>query len=214
VVEREAPPVRPQAKETSHAVTRDDDGQRPRIADVAVRSLREQLPTPKTFGDDSDYFSGSALAGIDTTKGELAERLPSRYDPTLLYDTEASGAGSVRVRKSKPQADFQAVVEKDVPARPIAKPTAKPTAEPVRPRVNVGGPSAVSPSTKAQDTQPGRPAEGARADDRPRAIPQTAARPPRKSAVPPSDSFNGAPAEMPEPPVEDADEGPDQLMLF
>lgn len=71
-------------------------------------------------GEDDDHFSGSALAGIDTTKSELAERLPGRYDPTLLYDTEVSGAGSVRVRKSKPQADLQAVVAPDVPSEPEA----------------------------------------------------------------------------------------------
>lgn len=92
----------------------------------------ERDEKPSRFLDDDDaFFAGSALAGIDTTKKELAERLPSRYDPGLLYDTEASGAGSVRIRTSKPQADLQAVVEKDVP---VTKPAApKPAQAPAAP---------------------------------------------------------------------------------
>lgn len=95
---------------------------------LANRTLAETRVKPWAETDDDRFFSGSALAGIDRTKSEIAERLPSRYDPGLLYDTEASGAGSVRVRKAKPQADLQAVVEKavvekDVPARPSVSAT-------------------------------------------------------------------------------------------
>jgi hypothetical protein len=85
---------------------------------LASRTYSESRVKPRYETEDDSFFTGSALAGIDKTKSEIAERLPSRYDPGLLYDTEASGAGSVRVRKTKPQADLQAVVEKDVPARP------------------------------------------------------------------------------------------------
>lgn len=85
---------------------------------LASRTYSESRVKPRYESEDDSFFTGSALAGIDRTKSEIAERLPSRYDPGLLYDTEASGAGSVRVRKSKPQADLQAVVEKDVPPRP------------------------------------------------------------------------------------------------
>ncbi len=90
---------------------------------LASRTYTESRVKPRLETEDDSFFAGSALAGIDKTKSEIAERLPSRYDPGLLYDTEASGAGSVRVRKSKPQADLQAVVEKavvekDVPPRP------------------------------------------------------------------------------------------------
>lgn len=84
---------------------------------LASRTFTESRVKSRYESEDDHFFAGSALAGIDKTKSEIAERLPSRYDPGLLYDTEASGAGSVRVRKAKPQADFQAVVEKDVPSR-------------------------------------------------------------------------------------------------
>lgn len=89
---------------------------------LSARTVTESRYKTRHESEEDSFFAGSALAGIDRTKSEIAAQLPSRYDPGLLYDTEASGAGSVRVRKSKPQADLQAVVEKDVPVRPLWTP--------------------------------------------------------------------------------------------
>lgn len=120
-----APPARGVERDypfqTAREVERDDPF--PSTREVE-RPYPPPAPDPEpTQYDEDGYFSGSALAGIDTTKSELAERLPGRYDPALLYDTEASGAGSVRIRQSKPQADLQAAVaDKDVPIRGMPSP--------------------------------------------------------------------------------------------
>ena len=111
------PESRPRREEAPAADAHPYSESRPYLAS---RTYSEPRVKPRYESEDDSFFTGSALAGIDRTKSDIAERLPSRYDPGLLYDTEASGAGSVRVRKAKPQADLQAVVEKDVPARPSA----------------------------------------------------------------------------------------------
>jgi uncharacterized protein len=101
----------------------DDDWQRSlALGTHTTVSEREELyrpPAPDTgiHSDtaDDDFFTGAPLAGIDKTKKEVAESLPSRYDSGLLYDTEASGAGAVRVRTPRPAAELQATVNRDVP---------------------------------------------------------------------------------------------------
>jgi len=76
----------------------------------------EESPYRSTYEDEEDdFFTGAPLAGIDQTKKDIAAMLPSRYDSGLLYDTEASGAGAVRVRTSRTSAELQATVNKGVP---------------------------------------------------------------------------------------------------
>lgn len=106
----------------------DDDDQKERW----FRNERDEEPdetaaaTPSNLyqsrnHDDGRFFSGSPLAGIDQTKKEVAATLPSRYDSGLLYDTEASGAGAVRIRTPRPAAELQASVDRR-PAVPAETP--------------------------------------------------------------------------------------------
>lgn len=114
------------------------------------RVERDDKPA-RFISDEGAVFTGAALAGIDVTKKELAEKLPSRYDPGLLYDTEASGAGSVRVRATKPQADLQAIVEKNVPVRAAVPPGPR---ERERESVSPGPPSPADAVADGEDDGP------------------------------------------------------------
>ena len=118
----------------------------------------DSTTTARTFRTsmaDDEFFSGAPLAGIDRTKKEVAQTLPSRYDSGLLYDTEASGAGAVRVRTSKPAAELQATVNKDVPdvvVEPVRAPKAEPQAT-----VNKDVPDLIRKTDYDQDTESGAP---------------------------------------------------------
>jgi len=206
---------------------RDNTPVRPRPVPVAPPVERDPAPAPKVQDDDDAFFTGAALAGIDTTKGELAERLPGRYDPTLLYDTEASGAGSVRVRKAKPQADLQAVVEKDVPerrtpepVRPAAKPVPiiSPEAETSRATPRIQKP--VDDSTRGTDSGATRRKSKGKLKNRKKALKAQADGPRDSAPKPASRPAAPPPAPAVSSPVEqtsnddDSEGGPDQLMLF
>lgn len=71
-------------------------------------------PAPARVEEDEedDFFSGGPLAGIDHTKKDVAATLPPGFDAGLLYDTEASGAGAVRIRTPRPAAELQASVDR------------------------------------------------------------------------------------------------------
>jgi len=100
---------------------------RPELPRPWAPAFEERAAAParnRTPMADDDFFAGAPLAGIDQTKQEIAATLPARFDSGLLYDTEASGAGSVRIRTSKPAAELQATVNRDVPEGPTPTPSA------------------------------------------------------------------------------------------
>ena len=202
---REDTALRSRVSGSTARVERDTSPIRPRVIESLPPVERDAPAAPKADIDDEHFFSGSALAGIDTTKGELATRLPGRYDPTLLYDTEASGAGSVRVRKSKPQADFQAVVEKDVPPRAMPKPNGETAPAPIQP-------DRVSPRKRAKEAAAPRAARPRPFDAPPASNP--AARPISRPFSPPPSVPEVVADGLAEAAPDDDDGGPDQLMLF
>ena len=146
--------------------------------------------------DDDDFFSGSPLAGIDQTKKEVAATLPSRYDSGLLYDTEASGAGAVRIRTSKPAAELQASVDD------MAVPEDARVSAPVHRAIE-----------ELPDVPPPAPAIA------PSSLPEIPPPAPRYEApvqqVAPPDPAPPVPLfEAPDPVEEEEPDSPDQMMLF
>ena len=156
----------------------------------------EDRPTYRPVAEveeDDDFFTGAPLAGIDQTKKEIAAMLPSRYDSGLLYDTEASGAGAVRVRTSRPAAELQATVNKGVPdVMPEPEPESEPvqSTEAAASEVSEAEASAEPAPEKTEESAPApRPARNKGAEKKP--LPR-----PRRSVA------------------AESDDQPDQMMLF